>query len=164
MKKGFTAVLFLVMALLATMGGASAGVNRNYQAHISGEDVLSNGTFSAGEGEALFMLSKDGQSIQYKLIVANIQNVTQAHIHIRPVGVRNGPIAVWLYPSAPPLQLIPGRSDGILMQGTITALNFVGPLANKSMQDLLDYIAAGRAYVNVHTTLAPVGEIRGDIQ
>ena len=56
---------------------------------------------SKGRGTAIFQLSDDGSELAYKLIVANIDNVTQAHIHCGPVGV-NGPIIVWLYPSRRP--------------------------------------------------------------
>jgi hypothetical protein len=101
-------------------------------------------------------------SLAYTLIVANIVDVTQSHIHMAPAGA-NGGIVAWLYPSAPPLQLIPGRSQGILGQGVITAANLVGALAGQTLQDLLDAIAAGNTYVNVHTVQLPPGEIRGQI-
>jgi hypothetical protein len=114
-------------------------------------------------GNAVFQLSKDGTELSYKLIVANIQNVTMAHIHLAPAGV-NGPVVLWLYPSGPPAQLIPGRTQGILAQGTATADDLVGPLAGAELADLIEAIQAGGAYVNVHTSQFPGGEIRGQIK
>jgi hypothetical protein len=61
------------------------------------------------------------------------------------------------------MQLIPGRSQGILGQGVITAANLVGALAGMTLQDLLDAISAGNTYVNVHTVQLAPGEIRGQI-
>ncbi|WP_240676275.1 CHRD domain-containing protein [Botryobacter ruber] len=118
---------------------------------------------SKASGNAIFQLSKDGTELHYKLIVANIQNVLQAHIHSAPVG-ENGPIVVWLYPSGPPAMLIPGRSSGVLATGVITSADLVGPLAGLSLEDLLLHMTAGDTYVNVHTLQLPGGEIRGQIK
>jgi len=100
--------------------------------------------------------------LYYKLIVANIEDVTMAHIHVAPEPGQNGPPVLWLYPSAPPPTLIPGRFSGVLAEGTVTAANLVGPLASMTLEDLVGAIWEGRAYVNVHTTEYPGGEIRGD--
>lgn len=47
--------------------------------------------------------------------------------------------------------------NGILVQGTLTAADARGI----SFEQLLDEMRAGNAYVNVHTTQYPAGEIRG---
>jgi hypothetical protein len=117
---------------------------------------------SLAQGQAQFRLSADGTTLSYKLIVANIENVTQSHIHMAPAGT-NGGIVVWLYPSAPPLQLIPGRTQGVLAEGEITSANVIGGLAGQGLDGLLAAIRAGNTYVNVHTSQFPPGEIRGQI-
>jgi len=114
------------------------------------------------QGQAIFKLNDAGTAISYKVNVGNIENVTQSHIHLGAPGVSGG-IVVWLYPSAPPLQLIPGRSDGTIGEGEITASSLVGTLKDKPLSDLLKEIKSGNAYVNVHTTQFPPGEIRGQI-
>jgi hypothetical protein len=134
---------------------------RNFRAHLSGkEEVPAND--SRATGQAIFQLSKDGTELRYKLIVANIQNVTQAHIHRAPAGA-NGPVIVWLYPSAPPSELIPGRTSGVLAEGVITGDDLVGQLAGEELSALIDEIKAGNTYVNVHTQQFPPGEVRGQI-
>jgi hypothetical protein len=139
----------------------SHGGERNLRTHLSGrEEVPAND--SRAQGQAIFQLSRDGSEMSFKLIVANIQNVTQAHIHLAPAGV-NGPVVVWLYPDAPPAQLIPGRSQGVLSEGVITDAALVGPLAGASLSDLLAAMHAGNTYVNVHTSQFPPGEVRGQI-
>ena len=84
-------------------------------------------------------------------------------VAVAPAGT-NGGIVAWLYPSAPPLQLIPGRSSGTLGEGTLTRANLVGTLAGQPLSVLVDAIAAGNAYVNVHTSQFPPGEVRGQVR
>jgi hypothetical protein len=121
---------------------------------------------SRARGVAIFKVSKDGSSIDYRLIVAKINNPFQAHIHMAPAGV-NGPIVVWLFPSTAPAPgpLGVGRVDGLIAKGTITSANLVGPLAGKTLKDLLDAITNSNTYVNVHTNdgVAPVTNTPGDI-
>jgi hypothetical protein len=126
-----------------------------------GQEVTDDPVVTRATGNAVFQLRGDG--LHYRLIVANIQNVTMAHIHLAPAGV-NGPVVAWLYPDAPPAQLIPGRSSGILATGVITADDLVGPLAGATLDDLLEAMRAGNSYVNVHTSQYPPGEIRGQIR
>lgn len=132
-----------------------------FKAHLSGDQEVPPAETNA-TGQTIFKLSKDGTSLEYKLIVANIHNVRMAHIHLAPVGV-NGGVVVWLYPDSPPPQLIEGRVNGILAEGTITSEDLVGDLAGESLQDLIDLMTAGETYVNVHTDQYPGGEIRGQI-
>ncbi len=133
----------------------------SFKAHLSGDQEVPSADTKA-TGQAIFKLSKDGTELEYKVIVANIENVTMAHIHLAPAGV-NGGVVAWLYPDSAPPQLIPGRTNGILAEGIITSADLVGALAGQSLQDLVDQMTAGQTYVNVHTTQFPGGEIRGQI-
>jgi hypothetical protein len=160
-KKILLSILVIALLVLGA-STAFANENRNFGTNLSGaEEVPPVETLA--RGQAIFQLSKDGTELSYKLIVANIENVTMAHIHLGAAGV-NGPVVVWLYPSAPPPQLIEGRFDGVLAEGLITADDLVGPLAGASMDDLIDAIRAGNTYVNVHTSQYPPGEVRGQIR
>jgi hypothetical protein len=142
--------------------GVGEGDSGSFRAHAhGGEEVPPVDT--RAQGQAIFRLSEDGDEISYKVIVANIVDVTQSHIHLAPAGVTGG-IVVWLYPSAPPAQLIPGRSQGVLAEGEITEEDLVGGLADMDLEALLDALRTGGAYVNVHTVANPPGEIRGQIR
>ncbi|MCW9708684.1 CHRD domain-containing protein [Fodinibius salsisoli] len=142
--------------------GWDGSVQHNFRTHLKGENEVPAVETNA-QGQAIFKVSNDGTSIHYKLIVANIENVLMAHIHNAPAG-ENGGVVVWLYPSAPPPQLIEGRTQGILAEGTITADDLVGSLAGQSLDILLEEMKAGRTYVNVHTEQNPGGEVRGQIK
>jgi hypothetical protein len=135
----------------------------NFRTHLTGDSERPVPVVTNAQGQAIFQYSEDEDSLSYKLNVANIKDVTQAHLHlINNEETGTGPIVVWLYPDGPPAQLIPGRSQGTLAEGTITADDLIGLLAGQSIADLVEAIKAGRIYVNVHTTANPAGEIRGD--
>ena len=156
--------LFVLVALLASVGTAAAMV-LNFRAHLSGRAEVPVAVDTQAQGQAIFQLSKDGTEMHYKLIAANIENLFMAHIHLAAADA-NGPIVVWLYgtpPAGPDEDLIPGRFDGVLAEGTITAADLVGPLAGKTLADLLQAMQDGGTYVNIHTIQYPPGEIRGQI-
>ena len=142
-------------------GAPRTASEHNLGTHLTGsEEVPARDTDA--QGQAIFRINEDGTAISYKINVANIENVTQAHIHLAAAGF-NGGIVAWLYPSAPPSQLIPGRSQGTLGEGEITAASLVNALAGKPLSDLITALQNGGAYVNVHTAQFPAGEIRGQV-
>jgi hypothetical protein len=162
-------VLLGLLAVLATAAAATAvaALNDNFGAHLNGRNERPDPRETKAQGQALFHLSDDGQSMEYKLIAANIENAFMAHIHIGNAESA-GPIAVWLFPGTAPVPLpladAAGRVDGVIAEGTFTAANFVGPLAGHPMSDLVSAIQAGNAYVNVHTNdgIAPTNTGPGD--
>src|SRR5688572_17680670 len=123
MRKAY-AVGLVVLVVLASASVAVAAA-RNFSTHLTGseEATLVN---TRAQGQAKLKLSKEGNELHYKLNVANINNVTQAHIHSGAPGVA-GPVVAWLYPDGPPAVLIPGRFSGTLAEGTITDADLVGP-------------------------------------
>jgi hypothetical protein len=95
------------------------------------------------------------------VIVAKIDNVIGAHIHLAPAG-QNGPIVLPLLGN--PFIPDPGVTvNGILVEGTATAADVGGPLAG-DLDALIAAIRAGDTYVNVHTVEFRPGEIRGQIR
>ena len=148
-----------LLLLLAVAGLASAGDNNNYSVHLDGDtEVPANA--SLGTGQAIFKLSPDGTSLDYKLIVANLDNPVAAHIHVGPPGV-NGPVVVLLF-SGPPGT---GTANGVIAEGTVTAANLTGPLAGQPFSALVAALNSGNAYVNVHTNdgVPPAGTGPGDL-
>jgi hypothetical protein len=147
--------------------GGAHGADLHFKAHLTGAEEAPNPVDTRAQGQVKFRLSKDGNSLHYKLIVANIRNVTQAHIHLGQPGAAGG-VVVWLYPQCRKpatcaTRLIPGRSQGPLAQGTITLADLRGALNTAEFSDLIENIRAGNAYANVHTTQNPPGEIRGQL-
>ena len=175
-------VAFLIAGLVAiSLGGlALAGLNRNSSIHLAGKFEVPMRDTNA-QGQAIFHIAEDGQSVDYRLIGSNIENVTQAHIHCGAATV-NGPVVVFLYPNTtgPALPAGGGRHDGVLAAGTFTDANVIDRPPSEQcpggVDDLADVIALlqnGGGYVNVHTDDGvappntgpgdfPGGEIRGN--
>jgi hypothetical protein len=140
-----------------------------FVAHLSGRTwvsiVDSSVTYTIdtrAQGQAIFHTDEDMTEITFMLVASNIENITMAHIHL-DTGVALGPIVVWLYPRTPPPREIPGRFDGVLAKGRITDADLVGPLQGMTVANLVGKMRTGEAYVVVHTTQNPPGEIRGFI-
>lgn len=131
---------------------------KRFQAILRGSEevppVRTNAT-----GSARFRLSDDGQRLFYRLVVNNLRNFTQAHIHIGARGV-NGDIVVFLFSTV--LHAI-SVNRGVVT-GVIRRRDLVGPLAGRPLSDLVNLMKNGRTYVNAHTTQNLEGEIRGQIR
>ncbi len=156
-------VVALLVMLFTPMAPATAQQAQTaWVAHLSGADEVPRLNVP-GVGFAAFELNAARTGISYWLWVNNIQNVQMAHIHIGAAGT-NGPVSVWLYPAAPPAVLLPGPVSGVIGQGTIAAANLGGPLAGQQLTALINALNAGNAYVNVHTSANPGGEIRGQVR
>lgn len=148
--------VFLVLVLFVSIGIAAG--ERSFKAKLSGGEVVPT-VKTPAKGEAIFQLSKDGNELTYKLTVADIENVTAAHIHDGKYG-KNGPPIVSLY-AGPKKE---GKFSGTLSEGTITAKDLMGSLKGKLFSHFIQMIEDGHAYVNVHTDKYPDGEIRGQIK
>ncbi len=152
-KNKYLSVILMVVLLTFAASAAYAASPGNFRAHLSGGQevppVETNAT-----GQAVFQLSKDGSELSYKLIVANIEDVMAAHIHMGGPGV-NGGVIVGLYTDG----LIEGRFSGILAQGVISE----AVMGEAAFADLISQIMSGNTYVNVHTSANPGGEVRGQI-
>ena len=169
----------LVLPILENAGQSPNANGGNFGTPLSpDEEVMPAGVIntSNARGNAIFQLNTDGTELSYKLIVANISNVFQAHIHSAPAG-SNGGIVVWLYPSTAttPGPTGGGRIDGVIAEGVITSANLVGSLAGQPLSALLTLIRNAGAYVNVHTSDGvlpantgpgdfPGGELRGQVE
>ena len=171
---------------LFTQSGHSGRMDFNLETHMTGdEEVFTPATPGAptpadskGQGEAIFRVSDDGSSVDFRLIASNIDNVTQSHIHCGRPG-QNGPIRMWLFPTigATGTALGGGRGpqDGVLASGTFHPAGIICPASAVGHDmPLLDAIRAGLTYVNVHTNYGvgaantgpgdfPGGEIRGQL-
>jgi hypothetical protein len=156
--KMFKVMLFAIFTMLLTVSLGMAAGHGAFKAKLSGKEVVP-AVETKTKGEADFKLSKDGKELIYSLKVKDIENVTAAHIHSGMMGVNGGPVAGLF--AGPKKE---GKFSGELAKGTITEKGLVGPLAGKTIADLVEMIKSGGAYVNVHTDKYPDGEVRGQIK
>jgi hypothetical protein len=139
---------------------------------------------SGANGSFRATVAEDGASFDYELDYAAFEGtVTQSHIHIAQ-RFASGGISVWLCQTTanPAPAAVAGQTptcgapggDGPEATGTISAEDVIGPVtqavpANTTtpgagFADLMAAIRSGNAYVNVHSTSAPGGEVRGQIR
>jgi len=149
---------------------AAPAASKVFKARLTGDQAVPAKVTKAS-GQAHFAVSQDEAQVEFRVSVANIENVVAAHIYIGAPG-ETGTIVATLYgPVAPG----GGRASGVLSTGTLTASNLVGSLAGRPMSELLAAMKAGNAFVNIITDDgqgAPdqrpgdfsTGEIRGQIQ
>lgn len=162
-RHGLPLSLFLSPLLLLSTADAQ---NRNFQARLAGfQEVPAISTAAGGTFRA--RISDDGAAIHYQLSYGDLEgDVSMAHIHLGQRSV-NGGIAAWLCsnigtPGVQPCPPPPATISGILM-----AADVVGPaaqgIAAGEFAELVRAMRAGAAYVNVHTSLHPGGEIRSQL-
>ncbi len=152
-----------VLALVVTAGPVSATGDR-FVAVLAARNE-NPASDSAGRGVATFKLSADGTAMDYRLIVANIEGVTQSHIHCGGPD-DNGPVVAFLFG----FNAAGVTVNGTLAEGTITAANVIPrapsaacPDGIANFEELIAAMQSGGAYVNVHTIALPPGEIRGQL-
>jgi len=179
----------LIALSMSTVGliAASAqgnGDDRNRGNQISArligyEEVPSVSTPARGSFRAT--IARDKESIEYTLSFDGIAStVNQAHIHFAQTSV-NGVIVVWLCQGATRAPAAVATitpecptSPGGTVSGTITANSVLAQAAGSAgaaqqiqqfeLDEVIAAIRAGKAYANVHSSVSPGGEIRGQIK
>ena len=162
------AILMLAVMALVWSAAASAQVGGTAITRLRGfEEVPAVATPAGGFFTA--HISDDGSQVDYELNYANLEGVvTQSHIHFAQRGVNggitvflcsnlgNGPVGTQACPASP------GQISGSIHASDVLAVNAQG-LGAGELFSVLRAIRAGIAYVNVHSTLFPGGEIRGQL-
>jgi hypothetical protein len=155
-----------VSAAAASGGSGRAG----FGTQLSGyEEVPAYST--TGEGRFAAALSRSTSEIRYRLTYEGLTGpALQAHIHFAQEGV-NGGISVYLCTNLgngpAGTQACPAGTAG-QVTGTIRpvdVLTVMGQgIAAGEFAELVAAMRADATYVNVHTQLAPGGEIRGQLE
>jgi hypothetical protein len=162
--------------LLAVMGSllAAAPIAKAEQigALLTGYEE-SPSVSTTATGEFIATIAPQGNSIEYTETYSGLQApVTQSHIHVGQLGV-NGSIVIFLCQTSAnpdPTGLAPQCPQQGTVSGTITPSNVIAgstatqQLVAGDLTAVLTAIQAGAAYANVHTTVSPGGEIRGQIR
>lgn len=118
-----------------------------------------------GTGEFKATVDLNAKTISYTLTFSNLSSdALFSHIHFGQHAV-NGAIYIFLC-GGPTTPVCP--AGGGTVTGTITAADVLAvPAQNITAGDFegaLRIIRSGTAYVNVHTTNFPAGEIRGQVR
>lgn len=176
MKKLLLLVLFIPVFSVAT--AASDDDVNTFRARLRGlNEVPPVATQATGSFSAT--LSSDGTMLTYTVSYTNLNaQILFSHIHFGfpreatgimvflcgpAAGAMGGPPAGTPNPPA-----CPDTTSGTV-SGSVTAANVIGPNSQgitpgADFAKVVQALREGAAYVNVHTTRSPSGEIRGQIQ
>lgn len=158
-----------LLAVLSLPLVSAAAHAEGFQAFLHGyQEVPAVSTRAQGVFEA--RAAGDWQTVEWAMAYEDLQApITQAHIHFAQSRV-NGPIVVWLCgtatnPGPAGTQTCPASGT---VRGTIAAANVLASPATQQLPagaigSLISAMKAGAAYVNIHTSVSPGGEIRGQI-
>lgn len=160
-------------AVAATLTGSAAvadgpSTQSFFFERLSGYEETPLALSTSATGQLRLQINERAQEITYRLSYTALEggNITQAHVHFgapaQTGGISfflctnqgNGPAGTQACPAAP-----------ATITGTIRPADVIGPaaqgIAAGEFNEIVAAIRAGLAYVNVHSTAFPVGEIRG---
>ena len=173
-------LLFLVLLIpVFSVATAASGDDVNaFRARLRGlNEVPPVATEASGSFSAT--LSSDGSTLSYTVSYTNLNaQILFSHIHFGfpreatgimvflcgpAAGAMGGPPAGTPNPPA-----CPDTTSGTV-SGSVTAANVIGPNSqgitpSADFAKVVQALRGGAAYVNVHTTRSPSGEIRGQVQ
>ena len=182
MKRWLSVVAAIVTAGVGLGSAAVAGADhdessvKRVRARLTGyQEVFAGGGGVSTTGQGTFRAEIDEASglITYTLKYSGLTGtVTQSHLHFGQHHTSGG-ISVWICQTAtnpapapaPGAQPVPVCAPEV--SGEALAANVVGPagqgIAAGEFAELIAAIKAGTVYVNVHSSLFPAGEIRGQL-
>ena len=166
--------MLLVAAALLTVVAVPLAANEEeaLRVHLTGyqETAVTINTTGSGEFKARF--TPDGTAIDYELTYRDLSSaITQSHIHFGRPAITGG-VVLYLCtnlgnaPATVPVPQACPTTNPATITGTLTAANVIAVPAQgidagaAGFAEMLQAIHAGAAYVNVHTTNHPSGEIR----
>jgi hypothetical protein len=158
-----------VVAIASVTTVAVAGGGNQVRERLTGDQEVPV-VLTGAEGTFKATISSD--RVDYELQYEGLEgNITQAHIHIGQ-RLANGGIAVWLCGTA----TNPGPAGTPIcppspatVTDSFTAADVVGTAATQGIapgefDELVDAIRDGFTYANVHSSLSPGGEMRGQLK
>jgi hypothetical protein len=145
-------IVALVIAALSLASTASAN-DLKFTAELTGAQERPTPVPTEGEGEAKF--ESDGTSVAFELKWKNLSSPAfAAHIHCGGPE-EAGPVGVTLFAGTM-------GTEGEV-QGSFTAPDPGNACGWDDLADVLEAMATGEAYVNLHSTQFRGGEIRGQV-
>ena len=146
MKKiSFLLILAALTALAATSVAAAADSGRPFSTELTGAAEAPGPGDPDGSGSASLTLNPGLEQVCWEISVADVAQITAAHIHRAAAGVP-GPVVVPLFP---PLPDADGNSSGCIAADRDLILDII--------QNPEEY------YVNVHNADFPDVAVRGQL-
>jgi hypothetical protein len=149
-------------ALLVTATPSSAQVVNMSATLTGGEETTATpgvlGILTGAVGTATVSVDAANDEVAVTLALFNFATGTTAgHIHVGPRGIAGPVVLNFPIPT--------GRTGDLPLTFRLGPSAFVArpEIGINTMQDALQAIVGGGAYVNIHTSAFPAGEIRGQL-
>lgn len=158
-----------VIAVASSSAATARGGPNEFREQLTGYQETGLALSTSGSGQAQIHLDERRETISYRLSYRDLESdVAQAHIHFGAPG-QTGGISVFLCTNVGgPEGTQPCPAPPATITGTIGPDDVIGPDAQGigpgEFDELIDAIQAGLTYVNVHSSLRPGGEIRGQFE
>jgi hypothetical protein len=151
---------------------------KNFLAKLRGANERPTAVESDGVGTGKLMLKKDG--VHFFLNAANIDKVTAAHVHCGTANDTDpgagdtsvGPVVATLFSDGAGIAPSGRFAQGVITNATVfpdgtCPVGWTGDDGDRKVENFDEFVAllrSGNAYVNVHTTDFPNGELRGQLR
>jgi hypothetical protein len=154
----------LFAAVLVALAGGTAFAAETYTADLVGrEEVPPVST----EGRGFFVGSLNDAETSFAFVMSYFGlegTASAAHIHFGPRGVAAGVVAFLCGGGGKPAC----PANGQQFAGTVTAADVTGPagqgISAGEFDEFVRGLRGGDMYVNVHSSLFPGGEVRGQLR
>ena len=152
----------MALAAAAVLTGLAAGPASaqtfTLTAQLNGANETPTALNTGAFGSAIVTVNMTNRTVTYKVDVFNLPSgVAASHIHAGAAGT-SGPVVVNFAPPVP-------ASNDFSFSGSVKDTEFIlrPDQGIRSADDMFQAILGGNSYVNVHSSVNPGGEIRGQL-
>jgi hypothetical protein len=156
--KGLLCGAAVAAALLISATPSSAQVVTMTATLGGGEETPAPGLLTGAVGTAVVSVDPVNEELAVTLALFNfVTGTTAGHIHVAPKGIA-GPVVI-------NFPIPTGRTGDLPLTFRVGASAFVArpEIGINTIADAIQAIVGGGAYVNIHTSANPAGEIRGQL-
>jgi len=159
MRRALSLAIAMTAGMIALAAAPASAQSFTLTANLSGAGELTATTAAVNTGafgDCTAVVDLTAQQLTYSVRVFNLPSgVTASHIHVGAPGTA-GPVVVNFAPVA-------NSSNDFGFTGTVAFSAFVlrPDQGIRSSDDMVQAILGGNSYCNVHSTVNPGGEIRG---
>lgn len=162
MRRALSLTIAMTAGMLALAAAPAAAQSFTLTAQLSGAGEatqVANGVNTGSFGDATVVLDLTAQTVTWTVRVFNLPSgVTGAHIHVGAPATA-GPVVV-------NFTVVPNTSNDFGINGSapFSAFTLRPDQGIRSAEDMVQAILGENSYVNVHSTVNPGGEIRGQLR
>ena len=161
MRRALSLTIAMTAGMLTLAAAPAAAQSFTLTATLTGAGEatqIANGVNTGAFGDAVVVLDMTAQTLTYTIRVFNLPSgVTASHIHVGSDKTA-GPVVVnFVVPT--------NASNDFGYNGVIRFADFTlrPDQGIRSSEDMAQAILGGNSYVNVHSTVNPGGEVRGQL-